>query len=487
MFTNTSPQMNRVIMKLYSLDDVYSLEAPEVRKLYREHVNPGLEDILYSFAAGESLVQHAEGVWLHYPDGRRVLDVSGGIGVLTLGHNHPRILRARTEYQARKRMEVHKTIFCPEMAALSHNMAQLLPDDLNYPYFCNSGAEAVEGAMKMAYKYHDGNRGHILHADVSFHGKLLGSGGMTNILEDAFRFPTIPGIRSFELNNLESVERLVTDLRQTDGKSDVYAIICEPFNAITLTEATPEFLQGLRTLCDREKIVLIIDEVFCGWCKTGNLFRFMNSDIVPDILTTSKALGGGKASISSYIGRTAILKKAYGDTGTATLHSTTYNGFGEECATALEAINVIVEEDYVGKSRALEEQVAKRGAGLLAKYPDHIEQIRGAGALHGVFLTQKESRLQSLLAKLPVKMLKDRRFIAKLTVASVVDWLYKKHNIFTFFNNNRDVGVLFSPSLVINPSEVDQFFDAMDATLEHGLLKVTTEFVKSKIVKKIAG
>jgi len=473
-------------MKLYSLDDVHTLAPQDVRSLYKNYVNPGLENILYSFAAGEDLVDYAEGVWLHYRDGRKVLDVSGGIGVLTLGHNHPRILKARTQYQAQKRMEVHKTIFSPEMAALSHNLAQLLPQDLDYPYFCNSGAEAVEGAMKMAYKCHDGKRKHILHAGDSFHGKLLGSGGMTNVLEQSFKFPTIPGIKSFQLNSLESVQELVRKLRQPNGDSDIYAIICEPFNAITLTAATDEFLSGLRKICDEEDILLILDEVFCGWCKTGNLFRFMDSDVVPDILTTSKALGGGKSSISAYIARKRVLKKAYGSASTATLHSTTYNGFGEECITALEAINVMVEDDFVGKSRALETLVREKGRALAAKYPEQIEQIRGAGGLHGVFLTQKENLLQSLLAKLPVKMLQDQRFIAKITVASVVDWLYRKHDIFTFFNNNRDVGVLFSPSLVITPEETNLFFEALDATLDHGLFKVTAEFFKRKIIKTIS-
>jgi len=472
-------------MKLYALDEVHQLSPQAVRGLYQAFVNPGLKNILYSFAAGEQLVDHAEGVWLHYSDGRKVLDVSGGIGVLTLGHNHPRILQARLQYQAQKRMEVHKTIFSPEMAALSHNLAQLLPADLDYSYFCNSGAEAVEGAMKLAYKFHDGKRQHILHASDSFHGKLLGSGGMTNVREECFKFPTVPGIESFERNDLDSVRTLVQKLRQPNGDSDVYAIICEPFNAITLTDATTDFLDGLRKVCDAEGILLILDEVFCGWCKTGNLFRFMDSGVVPDILTTSKSLGGGKASISAYIARQHVLKRAYGDASTATLHSTTYNGFGEECITALEAINVMVEEDYVGKSRALEALVCEKGQALASKYPQQIEQIRGAGALHGVFLKQKESLLQNLLAKLPVKMLQDQRFVAKLTVASVVDWLYKEHNIFTFFNNNRDVGVLFSPSLVITPEETTLFFDALDATLEHGLFKVTAEFVKSKLLKTI--
>jgi putrescine aminotransferase len=445
-------------MDLLSIADCEALTAEEVREMYKEYVSPGLENVLYRSAAGEDLIQQAEGVWMTTRSGRRILDVTGGIGVLSLGHNHPRILAARIAYQQNQRMEVHKTFFSPYVAALSHNITQVLPGDLDLPYFCNSGAEAVEGAMKLAYKFHEGKRSHILHADISFHGKLLGSGGMTNVTDNSFKFLTIPGIKSFEYNNLDSVRELVRELRQENGESDVYAIIYEAFNAVTLTQVTPEFMTGLRQICDEHGILLIIDEVFSGWCKTGSLFKFMEFDILPDILTTSKSFGGGKASISAYVARKPVLLKAYGNASTATLHTTTYNGFGEECATAIEAINVMIEEDFVGKSREIDRLVKEKGKVLQEKYPDVFSEVRGSGSLHGVFFKPKDGIMQNLLSLAPVSMLKDPRFLTKITVASIVDWLYKKHDIFTLSNSNRGIGVLFSPSLIITETEIDQFF-----------------------------
>ncbi len=469
--------------KLLTIEDCEKLANKNVRQLYKQYVNPGLENILYSFGAGEILIDHAEGVWMYTKDGRKILDVSGGIGVLTLGHNHPRILETRIRYQQMKRMEVHKTIFSPYQAGLSHNLAQLLPGDLNYPFFCNSGAEAVEGAVKLAYKYHKGKRQHILHADISFHGKLLGTGGMTNSQEKEFKFPTIPGIKVFDYKDIESIKTLVADLRQPSGESDIYALIIEPFNAITLTYLSNEYLQSLRKLCDEHNICLIVDEVFCGWCKTGNYFRFMDSGIIPDIITTSKSLGGGKSSISAYISRKPILIKAYGDVPNATLHTTTYNGFGEECATAIEAINIMVDEDFPAKCRALEQMVVEKGKVLMKKYPEQIEEIRGAGAHHGIFPKRRDNVFSSLLQSLPLAMTQDKNFLNKIIVASLVDWLFKKHDIFTFFNNNRDVGVLFSPSLVIEKKEVDYFFNAMDETFDYGVTRIIGEFIKNKFLK----
>ena len=190
---------------LYTIDDSEKLTNQQVRELYKNHVNPAIEHLLGAFHLGEELIDHAEGVWLYTKNDEKILDVTGGIGVLSHGHNHPRILNSRLNFQNQKRMEVHKTIFSPYVAALSHNIAKLLPDDLDYSFFCNSGAEAVEGAIKLAYKYHEGKRETILHSDISFHGKLLGSGTITASQEVRYKFPRISNTAQFEFNNLDSI------------------------------------------------------------------------------------------------------------------------------------------------------------------------------------------------------------------------------------------------------------------------------------------
>ena len=257
--------------KLLSISDCEDLSVKEIRDLYKEHINPVYEDIFSTFAIGQELIDHAEGVWLHSKSGKKILDATGGQGVLNHGHNHPRILAARIKYQESKRMEVHKTIFSPYLAALSRNVAAVLPADLDYPFFCNSGAEAVDGAIKMAHKYHNGDRQFILHSDISYHGKLLGAGSITGSRELHFNFPKIPGTRSFEYGTIESIRRLVNELKKDDGSSNVYAVIIEPFSASTFRKCDTAFLQELRQLCDSNKIVLVFDEIFTGWCKTGHI------------------------------------------------------------------------------------------------------------------------------------------------------------------------------------------------------------------------
>lgn len=466
--------------KLLTIEDCEKLTNPQIRNLYKKYVNPAIEHIFGAFHLGEEIVDHSEGVWIYTKNNQKILDVTGGIGVLNHGHNHPRILEARINFQKKKRMEVHKTIFSPYLAALSHNIAKLLPRDLNYSFFCNSGAEAVEGALKLAYKYHEGKRKFVMHSNISFHGKLLGSASITASKEVHFRYPKIPNTASFDFNNINSVKEQINSLRKKSGESDVYALIIEPFSAGNIRACDGEFLKELQKICNENDIVLIFDEIYVGWYKTGNRFYFMGYDVLPDILAISKSLGGGKASISAYVSRDSILKKAYGNTRDATLHTTTYNGMGEECITAIEAINIMEEENYQEKSFKIDKLTKKRCQQLLDKFEDQIQECRGSGALHGIFIKTENVFFSKILKLLPLSITKDKNFLPKLIAASLSDWLYRNHKIYVLFTNTDEVALLFSPSLVIEESEIGYFFDSLEDALKVGIWKIVGEFVKNQ-------
>src|SRR6266540_967821 len=136
--------------RLMTIDDCEQLTARGTHDLYRRYVNRSQVSLMTSFGFGRELVERAAGAWLWTKDGRKILDFTGGVGVLNHGHNHPRILAARKRFQDAQRMEVHKTYFSPYVAGLGHNLAQLLPGDLTMSFFPNYGAEAVEGAVKVA-------------------------------------------------------------------------------------------------------------------------------------------------------------------------------------------------------------------------------------------------------------------------------------------------------------------------------------------------
>ena len=473
--------MSHPEQKLYGWEDSLGLDIKSVQELYRDFVNPGQVELIGSFGFGRTLAQSASGIRIRTQDGAEILDFTGGIGVLNHGHNHPRILAARRKFQEQQRMEVHKNFLSPLVAALSHNIAQLLPEDLDISYFCNSGAEAVEGAVKLAYKYHGGKRQRILHTDISFHGKLLGSAGLTGSTEVTFEFPTIPGIDKFKYGDIDSLQESVNRHRQPDGTSDLYAIIVEPFNAQTLRGCSTEFLQALRSVCTENDIVLIFDEVYSGWAKTGELFHFIGHDVVPDIVTMAKSMGGGKASIAGYTARKPVFLQAYGNLNHAIIHSTTYNGFGEETATAIEAINITIEDDYVGRSKRIHQQLNSGLRQLQDKYPDFIAEVRGSGALNGLLLNDELlPGLKSALSFMPVDLLNDDTFMAKLTTAAVISELYNEHSILTFYGANREVPLIISPSLITEPADIDTLLDALDKTLAVGRLKLVLKFARFK-------
>ena len=469
--------------KLFSVDDCDNLTNKQVRELYKKHVNPSLEQLFGAFGAGHEEVESSEGVWIQTKNNGKILDVTGGIGVLSLGHNHPRILNARIEFQKKKKMEVHKTMFSPYLAALSHNIAKLLPGDLDYSFLCNSGAEAVEGAIKLAYKYHDGKRKTILHSDISFHGKLLGSASVTASKEVYFKYPQIPNTDSFEFNNIESVKQKIEIYKNESGESDVYALIVEPFQASNFQQCSTEFLQELQNICNENNIVLIFDEVYIGWYKTGHMFNFMGHNVLPDILTTSKSFGGGKASISAYVARTPILKKAYGNTRDALLHTSTYNGFGEECITAIEAINIMQDENYEEKSFQIEKITKKRCEQLLAKYGNEVQECRGSGALHGIFFKTDNLLISKILKIVPFSITKDPKFVSKLAAAAISDWLYKNYKILVIFSNTDVVGLFFKPSLIIEEKEINYFFDSLEKTLQEGFWQIVLKFASNQVSK----
>ncbi|HEX2418405.1 MAG TPA: aminotransferase class III-fold pyridoxal phosphate-dependent enzyme [Micromonosporaceae bacterium] len=437
-----------------------------------------------SFGFGRELVERAAGAHLYTRDGRKILDLTGGVGVLNHGHNHPRVIAARERFQQRQRMEVHKTYFSPYLATLGHNLAEVLPGDLNMSFLPNSGAEAVEGAVKLAYKYHGGRRSQILRSDISFHGKLLGSGGLTGGAQNHFAFPTIPGIGSFCYDDLGSVRDAVSAARRKDGRCDVYALLIEPFSASTMRWCSEEFLRGLRELCTAEDIVLIFDEIYTGWGKTGTMFYFMRyPGLLPDVVTTSKSFGGGKSSISAFVAREPVFRRAYDNLTDALLQSTstTYYGFGEETVTALEAVAIAVEDDYPARARAIEQVLAPGLSRIRKSHPDLISEVRGAGALFGVFLSGGPRVLDLLGRLVPAGPMKDPLLRTKIVTSAVVDALYREHDIYTYYTLNGRSPLVVGPPLVTELSELERFLEALDATLSSGINRLLTRFIRERV------
>ncbi|QSE96871.1 aspartate aminotransferase family protein [Fulvivirga lutea] len=278
-------------------------------------------------------IERAEGVYLFGPDGKRYIDLISGIGVSNVGHSHPKIIEA---IKAQAEKHLHVMVYgeyvqsSPNM--LAEALVDLLPDNLNCCYFTNSGTEANEGALKLAKRYT--GRTEIISFRGAYHGSTHGSLSVSGneVKKAAFR-PLLPDVRFLTFNDINSLEAI----------SDKTAcVIIEPIQGDAgVRIATQEFLEGLRNKCTETGALLIFDEIQSGIGRTGKMFAFEHYGIVPDILTSAKALGGG-LPIGAFISSYEIMNSLTHDPMLG--HITTFGGNPVCCASALATLEIIEEE-----------------------------------------------------------------------------------------------------------------------------------------------
>ena len=417
--------------------------------------------------------------------GKKILDFTGGLGVLGLGHNHQEILKARIDFQKEKEIEVHKIIFSKYMAALSSSISYLLPENLTKSFFLNSGAEAVEAAIKVCFRSLKSKKKFILFSNKSYHGKLIGSGSISGSYRKDNQFPEMENCENFNFNDPIDLEKRVIECEKIGG---VYSVIIEPFSASLLQPCSDVFMNKLFELKRKYGFKIIFDEVFTGFFKSKKMFYFQNFiDLVPDIICLSKTLGGGKSSISCLVIDDKTYNDAYGKINETFLHTTTYNGFGEESVTALAALNILSRNDFQKKVESLSNLISIKLKELQLKHSKKIQEIKGNGILNGIIFKSFSTSLGSLLEKIPSHFIKDRSFfLKKITATAISCEMYEKHNILTSINDSSFSNHLcVSPSLVMGKDEVNYFFESLDSTLNNNLdlksIELIVNFIKSKI------
>ncbi len=471
--------------KLYTIEEANDLSIDKIHELYKNFINPNQTSIFSSLPFGKDIFENAEGVHIYTSEGKKILDFTGGLGVLGLGHNHPRILEARINYQKKKKIEEHKIIFSKYMAALSSSISYLLPQNLKKSFFLNSGAEAVEAAIKVCFKSFKSKKKFILFSDKSYHGKLIGSGSISGSYMKDNQFPRMENCESYNFNNPNHLEERIINCEKKGG---VYSVIVEPYSASLLTPCSQIFMEKLFQLKKKYKFKIIFDEVFTGFFKSKKMFYFQNfEDIKPDIICLSKTLGGGKSSISCLVIDDQTYNEAYGKINDTFLHTTTYNGFGEESVTALAALNELAKDEFKENVINLSDLLSTKLKELLLKHPDKIDQIKGNGILNGIIFKSYPIQIAKLLEKIPLEFIKDKSFfLKKITATAISSELYKKYNILTAINDSSFSNHLcVSPSLVIEEKDVNYFFDSLSKTLDENLniksIELILNFIKSKL------
>ncbi len=372
-------------------------------------------------------ISRAEGSWLVAADGRRYLDLIAGIGVSALGHGHPEVLAAIGE-QARRHLHVmvYGEYVIESQVMLARRLAELLPRPLERVYFTNSGAEAIECALKVARKF-TGRAGFVAF-DGAYHGDTMGALALAGNRAMREPFGALPGpVRRLPFGNEGAVAEI---------DSTIAAVVIEPVQAeggVRIPEAG--FIRALRERCDRVGAMLIFDEVLTGFGRTGKLFALEHFGVVPDIVVMAKALGGG-LPLGALCGRDELLGTLSHDPPLG--HITTFGGHPLSCAAGLAALNVIVRERLFERATSIGKEIVRR---LLAMRAPEMAAVRGIGMLVGI-----EFRDAALA----------RRFVAAtLARGVVVNWTLNADNV-----------VRLAPMLTIMPDEVDFAMSAMKKALD---------------------
>jgi acetylornithine/N-succinyldiaminopimelate aminotransferase len=344
-------------------------ETKRIRELFDQFVVP-------SYSRFDLVPERGEGSYVWDVGGKRYLDLAGGIAVCSLGHAHPEITKALVE-QSRKLIHVSNLYYTEPQGRLAKRIVDhIAPGRV---FFCNSGAEANEGLFKLARKFgHDTARYEIITTADSFHGRTLAGIAATGQEKVKKGFaPEVAGFGQVPFNDLDAMRRAIT--------KSTAAILVEPVQGESgVTIAKPEYLIGLRRLCDENNLLLLFDEVQAGHFRTGKFQSWQriledeNVDLLPDGISMAKSLGGGFP-----MGAFWVREKFANVLGQGT-HATTFGGTPLACAVALRVFDVIERENLADNARETGEFLLHGLQKLQERFPNVINVARGFGFMIGI-------------------------------------------------------------------------------------------------------
>ena len=333
----------------------------------------GTSHLLPTYARVDLAFERGEGAWLVATNGERYLDFTSGVAVNALGHAHPHLIAAISE-QVQKLTHVSNLYRIPEAERMAARLCEASFAD--FVFFCNSGAEAMECAIKTARKHHAANgrpeRFRIVTFEGAFHGRTLATlaaGGQKKYLEGFG--PVVDGFDQVPFEDLEAAKRAI-------GPATA-AILIEPIMGEGgVRVVAPEFLRALRQLCDQQGLMLVFDEVQTGMGRTGELFAYQRSGVAPDIMGLAKAIGGGFP-----LG--ACLATADAAKGmTAGTHGSTFGGNPLAMAAGNAVLDVMLADGFLDRVKRLSLLFKQKLAAITDRYPSVIAEVRGEGLLLGL-------------------------------------------------------------------------------------------------------
>ena len=383
-------------------------------------------------------VVDGEGCYVITEDGRKVLDFASGVAVNNLGFKNPEVVQAIREQLDTMIHVGHNVVYNESYVKLAEKLVELTGGDTKV-YFSNSGAEANDGAMKLA-KYVTKRPGIIAFRN-SFHGRTIASLSITGSNSGYRKYyePLMPAVYWADYNDLEQFDAIFEKLIAPEC---VAAIIVEPVQGEGgYVVPKPEFLKGLRKICDDHGIMLIFDEVQTGIGRTGELYAYQTFGVKPDILTSAKALGGG-VPLSAIIAKKEIM-----DQWPAGAHGGTFGGNPLACAAGLKTLEIIERDHLLDNCKKQGAYFLDKLKELQAKYPARIKEVRGVGLMVAMELCDEAGKPD-----------------AKLTAAIKAGALEKDLLLLTCGSDHNVVR--FIAPLIVGKEEIDKAMDIIAGVFE---------------------
>ena len=346
---------------------------------YANNVNPGILEYRKSVSTEYISVEWADSA-NGFTDikGRKYLDLLGGYGIFNVGHRHPKVVEAVSNQL--KRQALHsQELLEPFRAMLAKLIHDITPGDLQYSFFGNSGAEAVEGAMKLAM-LHTGRKSFVA-ATAAFHGKTLGA--LSATAKAKFRQPFLPILPDCYHVPYGDADYIEAALKAADEVgNDIAGVILEPIQGEGGINVPPDdYFPRVRDLCDRYGALFIVDEVQTGMGRTGKMFCVDHWNVVPDIMCLGKALGGGVMPIGAFVSNKTIWEQLFPEPW---LHSTTFGGNPLACVAAIAGIHVLLEEKLPERADKLGAEFVNKLRALRRRFPKLCVDVRGKGLMIGM-------------------------------------------------------------------------------------------------------
>ncbi len=358
-----------------------STDEAEVRKvldLYRRHINSGLARLL-SFLNLDAIEVGCEGVFVYDSRGRRFIDFVGGYGVFNFGHRHPRIISAVRSQLERMPLS-SRLLVNDKQVELAHKLSLITPGNISKFFFANSGAEAVEGALKLARLATGKSK--VIYTTNSFHGKTLGALSATG--RKGYRSPFEPLLADFVEVPFGDVSAMAEVIDER-----TCAVILEPIQGEGGINVPAEgYLSSVRELTKENDVLLILDEVQTGFGRTGKIFASEWENVEPDIIVVGKALGGGVMPIGAF-GAGAELWLALEDN--PLLHTSTFGGNPLACSAGCSAVDVLLEEKLADRALRVGSRFIQNLKAVVSKHPEIVNEVRGRALMIGLDFTSRDT------------------------------------------------------------------------------------------------